>query len=125
MILLDTHALIWAMQEPQRLGARARELLLSEEWLWVSAATDLELAIKQSLGKLALAWTPGDARRTLGATFAPIDERMHRELLVLPWHHRDPFDRLLIAQARILDCPVLTRDPVFAQYPVAVIDATL
>lgn len=122
-LLLDTQSLIWFDQDDSRLAARAKSLLeSSENELWLSPATYWEIAIKVSIGKLTLA--------------APFDEFMSRivsqnGLLVLPvlvkhcsalieleYHHRDPFDRLLIAQAMTEGIPVVSSDEQFDAYPV-------
>lgn len=102
-LLLDTHTLLWSMSGSKRLSPRAAEALRTGE-NHVSIVTFWELGIKISLGKLELA--PDWKRRTTrymesyGIHLLPI-EPDHCELLsTLPFHHRDPFDRMLVAQAQ-------------------------
>ncbi len=120
-VLLDTHALYWLLGGSPRLGARARSVVANAAELVVSDISLLEISIKVSLGKLprvpSLHASMSDFERTR------IEPRFLDRLEVLPWHHRDPFDRLLIAQALSDDLTVLTADPVFAQYGVRVLNA--
>ncbi|HVE82409.1 MAG TPA: type II toxin-antitoxin system VapC family toxin [Myxococcales bacterium] len=127
-LLLDTHALLWAATEPERLQVTAREALEDGTHdVRVSSVTAWEIAIKQSLGKLDLAqpaeiWVPEVIRRT-GLEPAPIDLAAALRVRALPWHHRDPFDRLLIAQALEGGYTIVTHDAVFGRYGVAVLGA--
>jgi PIN domain nuclease of toxin-antitoxin system len=127
-LLLDTHALLWAATEPERLRAEARDALEDgTHEVFVSSVTAWEIAIKQSLGKLELAqpaeiWLPEVLRRT-GLEAAPIELAAALRVRALPWHHRDPFDRLLIAQALEGGHTIVTGDVVFEQYGVAVLGA--
>jgi PIN domain nuclease of toxin-antitoxin system len=126
--LLDTQALLWAATEPERLQVEAREALEDGTHdVLVSSVTAWEIAIKQSLGKLDLAqpaeiWLPEVIRRT-GLEPAPIELAAALRVRALPWHHRDPFDRLLIAQALEGGYTIVTRDVVFGRYGVAVLGA--
>ena len=103
-LLLDTHVVIWALSDPERLSARARAALQDvANVVAVSAISAAELAIKQSLGKLQL---PGPVAEWLPAALSamsfvelPLTAQDAMRVGALPWHHRDPFDRLLIAQA--------------------------
>lgn len=127
-ILLDTHVLLWALSDPDRLTPSARALLEdATQSVAVSVVVAWEIAIKQSLGKLELpgaaeAWLPGALRRS---GFEPVDLRLDAALRVrgLPWHHRDPFDRLLIAHALDGGYSIMTHDAAFRAYGVEVIDA--
>lgn len=112
-LLLDTHTLLWSMSGSTRLSERAREAMLHGE-NHVSIATFWELGIKVSLGKLELA--PEWRRRTIrymeryGIHLLPVEPH-HCELLsTLPVHHRDPFDRMLIAQAQSEGLALVTAD---------------
>ena len=103
-LLLDTHALLWALDDHPRLGRRARELLLEpREEMLVSIASAWEMAIKQSLGKLRLSLPVGrmiaERLGPVGVTLLPISVAHIGRLETLPFHHRDPFDRMLAAQA--------------------------
>lgn len=121
-LLLDTHALIWALEDSDQLSDRARELIVDvENQILVSAASAIEIAIKRSLQKLE---APDDLLLAIDATgFIPItiDFATAERLASLPLHHRDPFDRLLIAQALTEGVPIVTRDPAFGAYPVSTI----
>jgi PIN domain nuclease of toxin-antitoxin system len=102
-ILLDTHVLIWALIEPQRLAATTRRLLedAGNEILF-SAASIWEIAIKISLGRADFQIEPSeiiDAAISSGFTELPVHAHAALQVSSLPPHHRDPFDRLLIAQA--------------------------
>jgi len=118
-LLLDTHILLWWLADDRRLSADHRALIAdASNLVLVSAMTVAEIAIKASLGKLD---APDDLLPTLEAggfdelTF----EFRHAEVLrTLPWHHRDPFDRMLIAQAIAERLTVLTADPHFSAYGV-------
>ena len=123
-LLVDAHALIWAVDEPSRLGSRATAGLLDPtNELLFSAGSVWELAIKFSLGKLNLSlpyrrWMEA-AVSDLGLKLLPIAVE-HADLQTrLPRHHRDPFDRLLIAQALAESVPLVSADAVFDQYGVS------
>ena len=125
-LLLDTHVFLWSATDPGRLRSEARKALESGiHEAVVSAVTAWEIAIKQSLGKLDLAkpaeeWVPDVLRRT-GFESASVDMSIALRVRSLPWHHRDPFDRLLIAQALEGGYTVVTRDDVFVKYGIGVL----
>ena len=126
-VLLDTHILIWAWDGDKRLSKARKDFLMTKEVrAMVSVVSVWEIAIKSSLGKLDLS--------------APLEElvasfpEFHFEVLplrlehihlvrTLPLHHRDPFDRMLIAQARHEGMHLLTADPHFSAYDVPLIGA--
>ncbi|HEV2719813.1 MAG TPA: type II toxin-antitoxin system VapC family toxin [Thermoanaerobaculia bacterium] len=122
-LLLDTHALIWSATDPDRIARDARrEIEDGTNEVLVSVVSAWEIAIKQSLGKLDLAkpaeeWFPEVLRRT---AFELVEPGMAAALRVraLPWHHKDPFDRFLIAQAIENGYTIITHDRVFARYGV-------
>lgn len=124
-ILLDTHAFLWANAEPDRLG-RQRQLVEDDRTeLLLSAATSWEIAIKVGLGRLALPdplarYVP-DRIRALGLTPLPVEHAHALAVASLPPVHRDPFDRVLVAQAMLLSVPLLTADAVFEGYGVEVL----
>lgn len=119
-LLLDTPALIW-WDEGRRLPAATRRTIQEAETVYVSAASAWEIAIKTSLGRLRPRRTLAQAIADSGFTELPITIA-HAELVAsLPPHHRDPFDRILIAQAQSEDVPIVTRDPAFSAYHVRVI----
>jgi PIN domain nuclease of toxin-antitoxin system len=121
--LLDTHALLWLSTDDERLTDPVRRIVLEgQHSLWVSAASVWEMAIKKSLGRLELV-DPlevflEEQRVALGFRLVPIQARDAIEVGTLPWHHRDPFDRLLVAQARQRQFTVLSRDSNLALYEV-------
>lgn len=124
-VLLDTHAFLWANAEPDRLG-RQRPLVEDDRTeLLLSAASSWEIAIKVGLGRLALPDPPAryvpDRIRTLGLTPVPVEHAHALAVASLPPVHRDPFDRVLVAQAMLLSVPLLTADPVFEGYRVEVL----
>ena len=122
-ILLDTQLVLWALGGHKRLPREARRLIDRSE-VFVSAASIWEMAIKSSLGKL-----DADARAVNEALapsgFDPLDVSGEHAAYVarLPPHHRDPFDRLLVAQAQLEQLPILTGDPLFSRYDVDTIAA--
>lgn len=127
--LLDTHVWLWMLAEPTRIRPELlAELRHSQTRLWLSAASSWEIAIKWALGRLALpeppaTYVPSRMRRThvLGLAVA----HSHAlQVAALPSEHRDPFDRLLIAQAQVEDVPIVTVDPTFDRYDVATVRAT-
>lgn len=103
-LLLDTHALIWFLEDSPLLGAAARSAIGSLDHVkYVSHASAWEAAVKVSLGKLHLP-VPYEELfpsrlEAIGFEMLPMNPRHFCALLMMPWHHRDPFDRLLIAQA--------------------------
>lgn len=127
-VLLDTHAWLWMMAEPERLSPASRELLASAETaVHVSAASAWEIGIKHALGRLPLPAPPEDLvpfwLQRSNATALPIDMSHVLAAAALPNHHRDPFDRVLIAQSRLERLPLLTADPQFDAYEVEVLKA--
>jgi len=122
LFLVDTHALLWALGEPSKLSSRAAALIGDEEnRLLVSVATLWELSIKQNVGKLELPEGFFDDLFGLGYERLAISDAHLTAYRALPLHHRDPFDRLLIAQAQVESMPILTCDPKVAEYDVDVI----
>lgn len=125
-LLLDTHAFIWIIQEPEKLSAKAskayhdrkNEILLSVVSAW-------EIQIKHQAGKLRLedplAHVIGYERDRNNLKVLPVELDHVFALGELERHHADPFDRLLIAQARVEKAHLLTHDRVFARYPVDVL----
>jgi PIN domain nuclease of toxin-antitoxin system len=127
-ILLDTQSWLWMAAAPERLSAEARLLVeTTDNDLYFSAASAWEIAIKYSIGKLRLpeppvSYVPSRLESMRVSTLA-IESGHALQVAALPPHHRDPFDRLLIAQAQLEDLPILTADPLFRQYDVATIPA--
>lgn len=125
-VLLDTQCWLWMSLAPERFSRRARKLVEARDTvLYLSAASAWEIAIKHALGKLRLPEPPAayvPARvSALGVQALPIDHAHALRVSALPPHHRDPFDRLLVAQAQVEDLPILTADPLFDAYDIATI----
>lgn len=125
-LLLDTHAFLWAIAEEERLSQRVRDLLqdLNNDVL-VSLASIWEIAIKAGLGHLDV---PDDLEGFIakqlsrtGIAMLPIEFRHVVGVRDLPMHHRDPFDRLLIAQSRIERIPIISVDARFNAYGVDIV----
>lgn len=121
-LLLDTQAMVWLLAGDKRLSPRARVAVTAPGRLVVSATSLWEVAIKRSIGKLRV---PADFSRRLAALrqveLLPISP-LHAEAVgELPWHHRDPFDRLLVAQALAETLTIVSSDPALALYGVEVI----
>lgn len=120
-LLADTHAALWLLDEDERLSTRADKLLTDAgNEVLLSAAVVWEVAIKRSLGKLDA--PDGFARQMLdgGAVALPITVDHARAVRSLPWHHRDPFDRLLVAQASLEDAVLVSNDERLGAYGVQV-----
>ena len=121
--LLDTHTLLWARAAPDLLSADALAVLESADNApYLSIASLWECAIKSSIGKLDV---PDDFYRTVAGDYEilGIDVSHVEACASLPMHHRDPFDRMLVAQARIGGLTLVTRDQDIAKYDVPVVTA--
>ncbi len=125
-VLLDTHAFLWWIDNNPKLSSRAREIISDAgNAIFLSAVSGWEIAIKTRLGKLTL---PGDLERFIADQLAanafsglPIQLSHALHVYTLPAIHRDPFDRILVAQSQLEDMPILTADLQIAKYPVEVI----
>lgn len=127
-LLLDTHVLLWWWQGSARLGDDARDRIADPGTaVWVSAATAWEMAIKEALGRLELPEAPEEfvPREIAQDGFRPLAISVAHALAVgtLPRHHGDPFDRLLITQARIEDLVLVSSDAAFEAYDVRALTA--
>jgi PIN domain nuclease of toxin-antitoxin system len=127
-VLVDTQCWLWMTAAPERFSAAAREIVESRQHeLHLSAASAWEIAIKHSIGKLLLPEPPAvyvPARiDATGVRPLGIDHGHALRVSTLPPHHRDPFDRLLIAQAQIEDLTILTSDSIFDAYDVPTLAA--
>jgi len=125
-LLLDTHALIWFISGDKRLGVLAKEAFLNQDnKLYFSKASLWEMTIKISLGKLVLAehWLTAIEKEMIsnGIQWLEIEIDHCKTLAALPFHHRDPFDRLLISQAMSESMSIISIDNQFCQYPPEVI----
>jgi PIN domain nuclease of toxin-antitoxin system len=124
-LLLDTHTFIWWDADPDRLSLSALQACEHpENSIYVSVVSLWEMQIKSQLGKLQLRLRIDElviAQLKNGVSFLPVTIGPILGLADLPNVHRDPFDRLLIAQAIFEDAAIVTADPVFSQYPVNVV----
>ena len=122
-LLLDTHTLLWFALGDSQLSAQARGLIDDPAHdMWVSPASDWEIAIKIRLGKYTLPDRYEDFMQKAiagnGFEVLPVEVKHTAVLTTLPLHHRDPFDRLIIAQAMVEDISVISNDDAFDAYPV-------
>lgn len=125
-ILLDTHTFLWGIAEPTRLSPTARKIMEDgDNDILVSAASAWEIAIKTQLGKLRLPARPESfvSEQLLKHRFnsLPVSFSHALHVFALPLLHRDPFDRLLIAQSMLEQLPILTADTKVRQYRVKTI----
>jgi PIN domain nuclease of toxin-antitoxin system len=122
-LLLDTHAFLWFIAGSEKLSATARELIEdSANQPFLSAASLWEMAIKLSLGRLHLGRPFEDLipeqMHLNGIQLLGIEVEHVTPVTTLPFHHRDPFDRLLVAQATVEQMPIVSADPAFDAYPI-------
>jgi len=122
-LLVDTHAFLWLiLDDPSLSDTARREIRSRDNEVWLSAASGWEIAIKYGLGKLPLPEEPDRyvprMRRRSGIEPLPIGEAEVCQIHRLPPIHRDPFDRLLVAQANCHGLVIVTDDPVVSRYPV-------
>ena len=127
-LLLDTHVLLWWLLDSDKLGRRARVAILRPgAGLFISSASVWEISLKSALGRLKLKEPLEKCLPDLVASgFRPLPINFEHALAVrdLPPHHADPFDRMLIAQARCEDLTLMTADAAIAVYDVRTIDAS-
>jgi len=123
--ILDTHAFLWALAGDARMSRQARDIFAGSADLSVSIASVWEILIKVQSGKLNFPRPAGPyllsklAENSIKMLSISIDHLLALERL--PMHHRDPFDRMLIAQSMEEGWPIVTADPAFKQYPIRVI----
>lgn len=125
-MLLDTHAFLWFIEGNTNLSDTARELIADEEnQRFLSIGSLWEISIKVSIGKLEVGMTFTElvSQEVYGndIKLLRIQPKHLDELAKLPFHHKDPFDRLIIAQSLAENIPVVTKDKAFGSYPVTVL----
>ena len=120
-LLLDTHVVLWWVQDDRRLGREARDAIARADFVWVSAASGWEVATKVAKRQLRMTEPLQVTVAADGFTELPFALRHAEELQGLPSHHRDPFDRILVAQARVEGATIVTHDRAFEAYGVPVI----
>lgn len=124
ILLLDAHVLLWAVSDPARLAATARGAIEGpRNDVVVSASTIWELEIKRALGKLHIEVELLVELERVGFDVLSVTAVDATTAARLPLYHRDPVDRMLIAQAQRLGAVVATRDPAFAEYEVDILPA--
>ncbi len=120
VVLLDTHILLWALDSPQRLPRDiVAQLESPETTVYFSAASIWEIAIKTALGRVDFPYSPeaiAQAAKDTGFVELPISAAHGAKVAHLPLHHRDPFDRLLIAQILLLPAQLITTDAALVPY---------
>lgn len=120
VLLLDTHILLWALDSPRRLPQDiVAQIASPENTVYFSAANIWEIAIKTALGKIDFPYSPEDiAQAAIDTGFIelPVSAAHAAKVAHLPLHHRDPFDRLLIAQALLMPAQLLTADSALTPY---------
>jgi PIN domain nuclease of toxin-antitoxin system len=126
--LIDTHVWLWMQSDPDRLRDETVTIVQDiRNGILLSAASAWEIAIKYRLGKLPLPEPPTvyvpDRLRRSGTLPLPVDHAHTLRTADLPDHHRDPFDRVLVAQAQLLDLTIITADDQLSAYDVAVVAA--
>lgn len=123
-LLLDTHTFLWWLGDDSLLGPRARRAISDERnAVFVSAASAWEIAVKRRSGKLE---APGDIAEWIASSdFAPLPIDVEHAIAAaeLPLHHRDPFDRMLVAQAQLEDLTLVAHDGEIDKYAIPVLDA--
>ena len=123
-LLLDTHVLLWWMEDHPNLSDNVRTAIADgKNPVFISAAVIWEIRIKQALGKLEI---PRNFRRVLGEQpFEMLDiSADHAHAIIdLPMHHRDPFDRMLVAQSKVENLRLVTRDAHLKRYEIPLLEA--
>lgn len=125
-ILIDTHCWLWWFLDPERLNSESRKLIASRHnEIFLSAVSSWEIVIKVGLGKLTLPLPPKEyipsRLAKQGMSSLPVKQAHALQVGELPDHHRDPFDRLLIAQAQVEALSLLTADPQIKNYDVQIL----
>ncbi len=122
--LLDTHVLLWWLSEPAKLSGEARSAIAQgSNSVYLSSAAAWEMAIKRSLGRLEFPGNLEEVLRKERIEVLPVTLAHALAVADLPVHHQDPFDRMQVAQARLENLTVVTRDPKIAEYDVEVLVA--
>ena len=117
-LLLDTHVALWWHADDRRLRPAGRRAIGNAAEVWVSAASAWEVAIKSAMGRLRSPGSFADAVAASGFRELPITFGHAAGAGALPGHHRDPFDRMLVAQAQVEGLTVVSHDDVFEDYGV-------
>jgi PIN domain nuclease of toxin-antitoxin system len=124
--ILDTHTFLWWITDHEMLSEHARHVIQDgDNTLYLSVASGWEIAIKARLGRLELSGEPQkvipEQMSRNAIQVLPIQMSHALRVYALPDHHRDPFERMLVAQAQVEELPILTSDPQIAQYDIDVV----
>ena len=122
-LLLDTHVVLWWLEDPDKICEKAVDEIAGAEKVLVSAVVAWEIAIKRALGKLTAPHNLEAAIASAGFDQLAVTHSHALATESLPDHHRDPFDRMLIAQASLEGCTLVTRDDKIKKYPVSILNA--
>lgn len=115
--LLDTQILLWSIREPEKLSKKIHDILAGDkDNLFISIASLWEIIIKCSVGKLNIAPSFIDILHATGVPILPISKQHLHRLFTLPYHHKDPFDRMLVAQAVAENLTLITSDQDLRRY---------
>ncbi len=116
-IIIDTHIFLWIVSEPQKLSSKQSEILNNpKNSIFVSSITFVEIMIKVSIGKLKIDFVPIDMAKSSGLNILGFLAEDSLALANMPFHHRDPFDRMLISQSINLDYYLMSDDGKFKDY---------
>lgn len=116
-VLVDTHIFLWALSEPERLTASHHNALVSPaNRVWLSSVSVAEIMIKKSIGKLTVDFDPIEHASIMGLELLDFTAEDAMGLGQLPFHHRDPFDRMLIVQSLNRKLHIITEDQNFTSY---------
>jgi PIN domain nuclease of toxin-antitoxin system len=122
--LLDTHVVLWWLTEPKNIAVKARKIISDKvENIYISSASCWEMAIKKGVGRLKFPTNILEILTSEGFEIIPITANESLSVADLPLIHQDPFDRLLIVQAKLNDMVLITRDETIMQYPVITLKA--
>ncbi len=115
--IVDTHIFLWALSEPEKLSSTQREALKGlYNQVYVSAISIAELTIKASIGKLELPFDPVEMTQAMGFELLHYQAQDALALKDMPFHHKDPFDRMLIGQSLAQNMPIMSNDEKFRLY---------
>lgn len=122
--LLDTHVVLWWLIEPQTIAAKARTIILNRNnKIFISSVSFWEMVVKENLGRLTLPQNMIELLKNEGFEMLPFVYEEAFAIIDLPDIHQDPFDRMLIAQAKYNDLVFITRDQKLLKYPIECIKA--
>lgn len=122
--LLDTHVILWWLTDPKSISLKARKVISDkEERIYISSASCWEMAIKKGIGRLKFPTNILEILTGEGFEIIPITANESLSVSDLPLIHQDPFDRILIVQAKLNDMILITRDETIMQYPVNALKA--